>query len=424
MKAIVFDLFETLITEWGRPKYLTSDVAFDLDVDEQAFGREWRALGRERFLGQYAKPEAAYKKILDNLGIDREDKLLIKAAQKRIQHKNACFDRIEQAVIEMLLAFKSAGYKIGLISNCSPEEVEGLQACELYPYFDVIVLSCDVGLEKPDVAIYEHCLSLLGVKAVDCYFVGDGGSNELFGAEQAGMKPLRAWWFTKHFVENFDSDKSYKAFYEPEELVKYVLEEKMSIIKTHDIWLEGSTGDYEIVLRPLTDEHLPYLYKWNADPEVLYWTEGDTADEDLSYDAKTVNQIYGGVSQQALCFLIEANERPIGECWLQKMNLPDVSAMYAEELDVRRIDFSIGEKAYWNKGIGTKFVGMLIDYAFTGECVDVLHCFSEDYNVRSCRMWEKHGFERIFEEPLTPQPQKGKWQYHWRLTKEAYVMNS
>lgn len=46
----------------------------------------------------------------------------------------------------------------------------------------------------------------------------------------------------------------------------------MGIIKSHDITLRG--GDTEIVLRPLRDEHLPLLYKWNADPEVLYWTEG------------------------------------------------------------------------------------------------------------------------------------------------------
>ncbi len=48
----------------------------------------------------------------------------------------------------------------------------------------------------------------------------------------------------------------------------------MSIIQ-HDVTLYGGNDAYQIVLRPLSDEHLPYLYQWNADPEVLYWTEGD-----------------------------------------------------------------------------------------------------------------------------------------------------
>lgn len=194
----------------------------------------------------------------------------------------------------------------------------------------------------------------------------------------------------------------------------------MSIIKNHDITLYGGNG-IDIILRPLCDEHLPLLYKWCADPEVLYWTEGGTADTSLSYGTDTVHQIYGGISQNAFCFLIEVNSIPIGECWLQKMNLPNVKAMYPETADVRRIDMAIGEKSYWNKGIGTQFIGMMIDFAFCGESVDVLHCFCEDYNIRSRRMWEKHGFTRVLEEPLEPQPQKGKWQYHYRLTRQEFI---
>ena len=97
----------------------------------------------------------------------------------------------------------------------------------------------------------------------------------------------------------------------------------MSIIKTHDVTLYGGNEE-DIVLRPLRDEHLPLLYRLNAAPEVLYWTEGGTADTTLSYDEKVVEQIYGSVSQNAYCFLVEVGGVPVGECWLQKMNLPDV----------------------------------------------------------------------------------------------------
>ena len=38
----------------------------------------------------------------------------------------------------------------------------------------------------------------------------------------------------------------------------------MSIIRSYSITLYGGNDDYEIVLRPLSDEHLPYLYQWNA----------------------------------------------------------------------------------------------------------------------------------------------------------------
>jgi hypothetical protein len=33
--------------------------------------------------------------------------------------------------------------------------------------------------------------------------------------------------------------------------------------------------------------------------------------------------------------------------------------MYPEDLDICRIDMCIGEKAYWNRGIGTQFIGVV-----------------------------------------------------------------
>lgn len=191
----------------------------------------------------------------------------------------------------------------------------------------------------------------------------------------------------------------------------------MSIIKSHGITLYGGNKEYKIALRTLSDEYLPYLYKWNSDPDVLYWTEGEDV---KSYPPEVVHKIYGGISQDNFCFAVEANGEVIGSCWLQKMNLPNVKAMYPDEIDVRRIDMSIGEKSYWGKGIGTLFIGMLIDFAFNTEKVDVLHCFSEDYNVRSKRVWEKNGFTLILTEEI-PQPHKGKLQYHWRLTRDEYI---
>lgn len=190
----------------------------------------------------------------------------------------------------------------------------------------------------------------------------------------------------------------------------------MTIIRTHDITLYGG-NDVDIVLRPLCDDHLPLLYKWNADPEVVYWSDTGNAE---TFDEEDVRGIYGGVSQNAFCFLIEAGGTPIGECWLQKMNLPEVLVMYPEGLDVHRIDMAIGEKSWWGRGIGTQFIGMRVDFAFCGEHVDVLHCFCEDYNHRSRRMWEKHGFTLVLSEEF-PQPRKGKLQLHYRLTRQEYV---
>ena len=193
----------------------------------------------------------------------------------------------------------------------------------------------------------------------------------------------------------------------------------MSVIKPHGYTLSGSFGGQSLMLRPLSDEHLPLLYKWESDPELLYWSEGGE-DKPLSYPPEAVRKKYSAVSKTALNFIVELGGRPIGNCWLQKMNLPEVKSMYPVGTDVRRIDMEIGEKEYWGKGIGTAFVRMLVKFAFEEQPTDVLHCFCEDYNIRSRRVWEKLGFKLILTEAL-PQPQKGRFQYHWRLTREEYM---
>lgn len=45
-----------------------------------------------------------------------------------------------------------------------------------------------------------------------------------------------------------------------------IVEKNVSVIKRHDITLYGGNQQYEVVLRPLTDEHLPALYNGMRTP--------------------------------------------------------------------------------------------------------------------------------------------------------------
>lgn len=187
----------------------------------------------------------------------------------------------------------------------------------------------------------------------------------------------------------------------------------MGVLRTHDYVLREGC----ITLRPLTDADLPLLYRWNADPEVLYWTEGEENPKPMT--PEEVDGMYRQISQHALCFAIEVEGEFVGDCWLQKMNLPEVRALYPPDADVRRIDVTIGEKRWWGRGVGTRMLSLMLDFTFDKQDVDVLHCICEDYNVRSCKLWKRQGFVLV-----DPRQHGARHELHWRLTREEYRRRS
>ena len=192
----------------------------------------------------------------------------------------------------------------------------------------------------------------------------------------------------------------------------------MSIIKTHDINLYGKSKDNYIRLRPLNDSHLPLLYKWGADPEIVYWTDDNDNDEGMTEES--VQCIYGYVSPIAYCFLIEVNGEPVGDCWLEEMNIQEVSDMYPN-LNVKRIDMTIGEKNWWGKGIGNAFVGMLTDYAFDCDNVDVIHIPGVfEFNIRSQKTFLRNGYKFVMATEGTSSKKVGQ-EYHYALKKAEWT---
>ena len=92
--------------------------------------------------------------------------------------------------VEVLSRLRESGHKTGLISDCSHEVPVVWPETALAPLIDVAVFSCSVGMRKPDPAIYRLAAERLRVRPEQCLFVGDGGSNELSGALEAGMHPV------------------------------------------------------------------------------------------------------------------------------------------------------------------------------------------------------------------------------------------
>lgn len=59
------------------------------------------------------------------------------------------------------------------------------------------------------------------------------------------------------------------------------------------------------------------------------------------------------------------------------------------------MDIIIGDKAYWNKGIGTKAIQLMSDYLLTEKGVDILLIAPQTWNKRAIRCYEKCGFKQL-----------------------------
>ncbi len=181
-----------------------------------------------------------------------------------------------------------------------------------------------------------------------------------------------------------DSQKPVKALlvhvpaFDPE--AEHVLPDE---IRLHDVHLRGG----RIALRPMTEDDWEHVLAWNADPEVLVWSD-DTTEIRPEEDTK---DIYRSVSQFAFVFIIECEQEPIGECWLQKMNLPEIIEKFPGK-DLRRIDIMIGRKDLWGQGLGSDAIRTLVEFGFEQEGADGIFTLVSLKNLRSQKAFRKAGF--------------------------------
>lgn len=78
-------------------------------------------------------------------------------------------------------------YRLGVIANQPPLVRGELEAHGLTDFFDLLVISDEVGLHKPDVRIFEHALKLAQADPARCLMVGDRVDNDVRPAKAMGM---------------------------------------------------------------------------------------------------------------------------------------------------------------------------------------------------------------------------------------------
>ena len=94
--------------------------------------------------------------------------------------------------VDVLKKLKEKGYILGAVTNgVSSLQNTKLDTAGIRKLFDVVVVSGDIGIYKPDRRIFDEAARRAGVENERVLFVGDHPINDIKGALGAGMKAIR-----------------------------------------------------------------------------------------------------------------------------------------------------------------------------------------------------------------------------------------
>ena len=191
LAAIIFDFYGTLTP--GRTVQAQAaaraEQARALGVDPAAFDAALTASYRDRFRGETGDIRQSLAWIAHQLGARPDERALAAATQLRLGTERR-FGQPRPEAVPLLQELHARGLRVGVISDCSAELPVFFADLPIAPLIDAAVFSCVTGYVKPDPHNYLLCCRHLEVVPSACMYVGDGGSNELQGATDVGMRAI------------------------------------------------------------------------------------------------------------------------------------------------------------------------------------------------------------------------------------------
>ncbi|PXW87509.1 putative hydrolase of the HAD superfamily [Pseudogracilibacillus auburnensis] len=132
-------------------------------------------------------------------------------------HFPHCFS-INQNTLNVVNTIKKQG-KIAIITNGSTQRQKAkITNSNLNSYFNLIIISEEVGLSKPDKRIFDLALNKLNVQPEAALFVGDDLEKDIGGCQNANIKGI---WFNPHMIKNDTEIKPYAEIHSFDRLVSH-----------------------------------------------------------------------------------------------------------------------------------------------------------------------------------------------------------
>jgi putative hydrolase of the HAD superfamily len=194
---IFFDLDDTLLdfktAERNAIKAFYRQFGGRLKRSEETFVEDWVEVGKMHF-GRFLRGELSFdqqkiERMMDllagtDIGINRDNALAYFGIYLQQFEENWV---LFEDVLPCLDALR--GRPLGIITNGDPvQQRRKLEHLRIADYFQVVVVSGEVGVSKPDPGIFLEACRVAGRKPQECIMIGDSLETDILACEKVGMK--------------------------------------------------------------------------------------------------------------------------------------------------------------------------------------------------------------------------------------------
>lgn len=191
MTAVVFDFYGTLTPVSPSEAWAgnAAKLAAVMGVSPAGLVQVLDDSFPERISGALGGVRETMAAVAERLGVRLSQEQLDEAAHTRRAVQESMFELRPEA-LGVIGRLRSAGFRIGLVSDCTTELPDAWSRLPLASVVDAPVFSCVEGTSKPDPRLFRKAAADLGTEPGRCVYVGDGGGRELTGASGIGMRAV------------------------------------------------------------------------------------------------------------------------------------------------------------------------------------------------------------------------------------------
>mgnify|MGYP001047147050 CR=1 FL=1 len=181
-RAIIWDMGGVLLHEVDQQPRWALAEKYNLDL-EQLYRLVFSSESTRKATNGEISSDEHWHTIGATLGIPQEE-------MDDFQRVFWSGDSIDNQLISFIMKLKP-DYKIGLLSNAwSDARQTFTEKFDIMRLFDQSIISAEIGLSKPDPAIYHAMLEMLGVSPSEAIFVDDLQEN-IDAANRLGITGVR-----------------------------------------------------------------------------------------------------------------------------------------------------------------------------------------------------------------------------------------